>query len=161
MKQIFSLTGVLTVVWLAWSGHYEWLTLTLGAGSIAAVVALCARMQIVDDEGAPLGLRFLRLFAYVPWLTREIIKSNIDVARRIVTPGAPPIAPRVFKVPALQRTDVGRVVYANSITLTPGTITIDVGEDEMLVYALHEEAEAGVVEGTMNRKCAALERDGA
>ena len=56
------------------------------------------------------------------------------------------------------RTDLGRVVYANSITLTPGTISIDVADGEVLVHALHAESAAGVEEGSMNRKCAALER---
>ena len=158
MKQLISLTVVLSVAWLGWSGHYGGLTLTLGAGSLAAVVLLSRRMQLIDDEGTPLGLYFGRLVVYSIWLGGQIIASNLDVARRILTPGPPPIAPRLLRVRAQQRSDVAQVVYANSITLTPGTISIELEDGEILVHALHADSAAGVLEGTMNRKCAALER---
>jgi multicomponent Na+:H+ antiporter subunit E len=157
VKQVVSLTIVLTAVWLAWSGHYEPLVLALGAASIVGVVALCVRMRIVDQEGAPLELRLPALLAYVPWLAWEIVKANLDVARRILTPGPLRIAPRLVRVRMSQRRPVTRTVHANSITLTPGTISIDVGEHEILVHALHEEAAAGVLEGAIDRRCTALE----
>jgi len=158
MKHIASLMVVLTLIWLGWSGHFEALTLGLGAGSLLFVVALSRRMNLVDDEGAPLGLRFSRIALYVPWLGWEVIKANVDVARRILAPGKPRIAPRLLRVKARQTTDVGQVVFANSITLTPGTISIDVEDGEILIHALHAEAAQGVEEGSMNRKCAELER---
>jgi multicomponent Na+:H+ antiporter subunit E len=155
-----SLTALLTTVWLAWSGHYETLTLALGAGSIVFVIALSNRLRVIDSEGTPLAVHPSGWFLYVPWLAWEIAKANFDVARRIVSPGALPIAPRLIRVKATQTTDVGQVVFANSITLTPGTISIDVADGEILIHALHAEAAAGVEEGTMNRKCAGLERRG-
>lgn len=158
MKHIVSLTAVLAIVWLAWSGHFEPLVLGLGAVSLAAAVGLSVRMRVVDEEGAPLGLSFARLLLYVPWLTGEIIKANVDVARRILTPGRPPIAPRIIRVPASQRSEVAQVVYANSITLTPGTVSIDLADGEILVHALHANAAASVEEGSMDRRCAALDR---
>lgn len=158
MKHAISLTIVLGIVWLGWSGHFERLTLALGAGSLAFVVLLSRRMNVIDGEGAPLHLRFGRIALYVFWLGGQIVKSNLDVARRILTPGRPPIAPRVIRVAAQQRSDVAQVVFANSITLTPGTVSIDVADGHVLVHALHPEAAAGVLEGTMNRKCAELER---
>lgn len=157
MKHVVSLTFLLTVAWLGWSGHFETLTLALGAASIAFVVVLSRRMQLVDHEGAPLGLHFGRIALYLVWLSGEIIKANLDVARRILTPGRPPIAPRIFSVKVQQRSDLAQVVFANSITLTPGTIAIDVADGEVLVHALHEDAARGVEEGTMNRRCAELE----
>jgi multicomponent Na+:H+ antiporter subunit E len=86
------------------------------------------------------------------------VKANIDVARCIRAPASPPIAPRIIRVKASQTPHVGRVVYANSIALTPGTISIDVTDGEILIHALHREAADGVEEGIMNRKCTALER---
>ena len=157
MKHLLGLSVVLTIVWLGWSGHYGALTLSLGAGSLIFVLALSRRLGIVDDEGAPLSLSFARLCAYLPWLALEIIKANIDVARRILSPGPPPIAPRIIRTKAQPRSDVAQVILANSITLTPGTIAIDVVEGQILVHALHADAAEGVLEGTMNRKCAELE----
>ena len=157
MRHPIGLFVVLSVVWLLWSGHFEPLILALGMGSLLFVVALSLRMKIVDAEGAPLALHFPRLALYVPWLAWEIVKANLDVARRILTPGAPRIAPRLVRVQASQRTEVAQVIYANSITLTPGTIAVDVARGEILVHALHADAAAGVEEGTMNAKCAALE----
>jgi multicomponent Na+:H+ antiporter subunit E len=159
VKHIASLTAVLTTVWLAWSGHYETLTLALGAGSILFVVALSNRLRVVDAEATPLSLRPSGLLLYIPWLAWEILKANLDVARRIVSTGTLTIAPRIIRVKTAQSSDLGRVVYANSITLTPGTISIDVADGEILIHALHAKAAQGVEEGSMNRKCAALERN--
>jgi multicomponent Na+:H+ antiporter subunit E len=157
MKHIASLAAVLAVAWLGWSAHFEPLTIGLGAFSIAAVVAISVRMRVVDSEGAPLGLSFARLALYVPWLAWEIIKANVDVARRILAFGPPPIAPRIIRVPASQKSELAQVIYANSITLTPGTVSIDLSGGEILVHALHADAARGVEEGSMERRCAALE----
>jgi multicomponent Na+:H+ antiporter subunit E len=157
MKHIASLTAVLAFLWLIWSGHFEPLTLSLGAGSVIVVVALSVRMKVVDDEGAPIGLRYPRLALYVPWLAWEIVKANVDVARRILSPGPPAISPRIIRVRASQASELGQVIYANSITLTPGTISIDVEGGEILVHALHADAAAGVENGEMDRRCTRLE----
>ena len=148
---------VLSGVWLAWSGHVEPLILALGAGSIAFVVWLSARMKIVDEESVPLGLRYGRMLLYIPWLAREIITANLDVARRILTPGPLRIAPRLLRIPYSQKTPVGQVLFANSITLTPGTISVEVTEDSILVHSLSDEAAEGVTNGVMDAKCVGLE----
>jgi len=117
-------------------------------------------MDVVDGEGVPIGLQHSRVVAYVPWLAWEIVKANVDVARRILAPGRPRIAPRLVRVRASQRSELGQVVYANSITLTPGTVSVDLTDGELLVHALHADAAAGVEAGAMDRRCAALERQG-
>jgi multicomponent Na+:H+ antiporter subunit E len=152
------LASILTGLWLAWSGHYAPLTLALGAGSLVLVLVLCVRMGIVDEEGVPVGLHYLRVALYVPWLAWEIVKANVDVARRILSPELP-IAPRVVRVRASQKSELTRVIFANSITLTPGTISMDVEGDEVVVHALHAEAARGVRDGRMDRKCAELGRE--
>ena len=80
----------------------------------------------------------------------------MDVALRILNPGLP-ISPRLVRVRAGQRTDVGRVLYANSITLTPGTVTIDTEGDTITVHALTAEAAAGVESGEMDRRASRAE----
>jgi multicomponent Na+:H+ antiporter subunit E len=150
---------VLSGVWLAWSGHTEPLILALGAGSLLFVIWLSSHMKVIDSESVPLGLNHLRVLTYVPWLTVEILKANLDVARRIVRPGPLQIAPRMIRVPTSQRTELGQVTYANSITLTPGTVSVDVQGGEVLVHALHEDAARGLETGVMDAKCSALEVD--
>jgi multicomponent Na+:H+ antiporter subunit E len=154
MKHSLSLTGVLLGVWLLWSGHFEPLLIGLGAVSILLTVWIARRMRIVDPEGAAqLGPGLL---LYLPWLVGEIVKSNLDVARRILDPKLP-ISPRIIKVPAGQASDLGRVIYANSITLTPGTVSVNTVGGTITVHALTREAAAGVETGEMDRRVTRLE----
>ena len=155
MKHTVGLTVVLGAVWLLWSGHYTPLIISLGAISLAMVMGIALRMKIVDDEGAPVHLP-LRLVGYLPWLFWEIAKANVDVALCILRPGLP-ISPRVLEVRSGQHTDVGRVIYANSITLTPGTVSIDTDGDAITVHALTAAAAAGVLNGEMDRRVSRLE----
>jgi multicomponent Na+:H+ antiporter subunit E len=148
MIRLLSLILVLTAVWLLLSGHFDPLFYGLGAVSVALSVWVSARMKVVDHEGHPFHIAG-RVFIYFPWLFWEIIKSNIDVARRVLSPSLP-IDPRVIVVRASQKTAVGRTIYANSITLTPGTITIDVRGSELEVHALTEASAEGVRSGAMD-----------
>lgn len=158
MKYATGLAVLLAAVWLLWSGHYGPLLLALGAASLALVLAISLRMRIVDEEGAPIHV-LLRLLLYLPWLVLEIVKANVDVAFRILRPELP-ISPRLIRVKAGQRTDVARVIYANSITLTPGTVTIDTDGDDITVHALTREAAEGVLSGAMDRRVRRVEGRG-
>ena len=100
-----------------------------------------------------LGFRPLR---YAPWLLWEVIKSNLNVARIIVDPRLP-LSPRLIKVSTSQDTDLAQVIYANSITLTPGTITRDIRDHTIIVHALTEESAAILKTGEMDRRVAELE----
>jgi len=146
---------VLLLVWLSWSGHFEAFLISVGVGCCAAVAWLATRMGLVDEEGVPYEIT-PRALAYLPYLTREVIKANVDVARRVLHPRLP-IGPRLIRTRALERTDLGRVIYANSITLTPGTVTIGVDGDELEVHALTEEAADDVLTDAMNRRVQAVE----
>ena len=149
-----SLFVSLAAVWLLLSGHYGALQLAFGALSCTAAVALAHRLGLMDDERlAPAS--WLRLPGYALWLLREIVKANVDVGRRILDPRLP-VDPRLFEVRASQRTDLGRVLYANSITLTPGTIAVDVRGDTILVHALTAEGQAALETGEMDARVRAL-----
>jgi multicomponent Na+:H+ antiporter subunit E len=150
--------AVLLVVWLLWSGHYTGLLITLGVLSVLTVVGVAHRMGIADEEGAPVGLAW-SVLRYAPWLAWEIVKANVDVAARIVRPSLP-ISPRLIRVRADLRTDVGRAIYANSITLTPGTVSVDFEGDEIVVHALTREAADGLQTGEMERQVRRLEGEG-
>jgi multicomponent Na+:H+ antiporter subunit E len=144
------LSLVLFGVWLLWSGHSEPLLIGMGLASTAAVVLLAARMGLVDHEGMPSSLPF-RAWRFLPWMLWEIFKANVHVARRILHPRLP-IHPTLIRVKTSQRRDAGRVIYANCITLTPGTVSVDVAGDEIVVHALTREAAAGLRSGEMDRR---------
>ncbi len=149
---------VLYALWLVLSGHYQPLFLTIGVLCAVGVCLLALRMEVVDHESYPLHPPLWRLVAYWWWLFGEIVKSNIDVARRILHPDLP-ISPTVIRVRASQGTELGRVIYANSITLTPGTVSIDVRDDDdhIEVHALTRAAAAAVEAGEMDRRVTSLE----
>ena len=155
MKRALSLFLLLFAFWLLLSGHYDFWFIGLGFISSASAVFLARRMGIVDAEGLPLDL-VPGLLRYAPWLFGTVIQANFDVARRILHPRLP-ITPTVIRVPAEQRTAPGRVSYANSITLTPGTISLEVSDDEIEVHALSVDAAEDLQSGEMGRRVAALE----
>jgi multicomponent Na+:H+ antiporter subunit E len=145
----------LFVIWLLLSGHYTPLLLGLGALSTLLVVFVALRVELVDREMHPVLLKPSALLYWL-WLGREIIKSNIDVTRRILDPRLP-ITPAVIRLKATQRTELGRVSYASSITLVPGTVAIDVEGDAVTVHALTREAAADLAGGEMDRRASDME----
>jgi multicomponent Na+:H+ antiporter subunit E len=156
MLHSLALSAMLCGFWLINSGFYTPLMLFFMVLSVGFVVALCRLMDVVDGESQPLNLTF-SIFPYWVWLIRQTIIANIDVAR-LVWRGPTAISPRVITVKALQKTDLGIVIFANSITLTPGTLSIDINGDEITVYALNKESAEDVLGGEMNRRVARMER---
>jgi len=146
---------VLYAFWLLLSGYFTAFLMTAGAASAIAVVALARRMEIVDHEGHPIHLGW-RALTYWPWLIIEIVKSAWDVSKVILNPRLP-VSPTLIRVKTSQKTEVGVVVYANSITLTPGTISVDVGHGEILVHALTREGAAGLQTGEMDKRVTVFE----
>jgi len=158
-----ALAVLLAAFWLACSGHYSLdpehrLIAYFGVSSCAGVLLLARRMGIVDREAEPVFL-LGRLPAYLPYLLREVVLSNLDVARRVLEPG-PPVSPEILDVETTQESELGRVLYANSITLTPGTVSILVHGRKILVHAITREAAAGLETGEMDRRVTRLEGGG-
>ncbi len=158
MKHVVSSTAVLAAVWLLWSGHYTGLILSFGVGSIALVVWLSHRLGVVDAEGAPVHIAG-RLVAYLPWLIKEIVVANLDVAKRILDPSLP-IQPQWVVTHGDQRSALGLTLYANSITLTPGTVSVDIQGHALLVHAICDDAAQGLETDEMNRRCVRVEGEG-
>jgi multicomponent Na+:H+ antiporter subunit E len=84
------------------------------------------------------------------------VKANIDVARRVLSPSLP-ISPKLFTTPASQKTDLGQAIYANSITLTPGTVSVDLDPGEITVHAISREGADDVSGGEMDRRVTEVE----
>lgn len=129
------LGGALVLYWAILSGKLSHgLLLSLGAVSVVLVIVLVERMGILDREASPYH-RLPAVLRYWGWLSGEIVKANIQVARAILRAELD-LTPRLFRVKATQETDLGRTIFANSITLTPGTVTVDIEGDEFIVHAL-------------------------
>jgi len=150
-----SLVVLLFAFWLLLSGYFVPFLLTMGVASAIAVALLGRRMDLIDHEGHPIRLSW-RLIFYWPWLFKEIVASAWDVARIILNPRLP-VSPVLVRAKTSQKTTVGLVTYANSITLTPGTISVDVKKGEILVHALTRDAAAGLLEGEMDRRVTRFE----
>lgn len=155
MAHAIGLGLALIAYWLLLSGFFVVLLLSLGVASVLFVVYISHRMDVVDEESLPLGLK-LRFLSYWGWLGKEIIKANIDVAKLVLAPRLN-LSPRMIKTTATQKTDLGRVVFANSITLTPGTVSIRVLDDHVLVHAITNDMADGLDEGEMDRRVTELE----
>lgn len=153
--RVVSLIVVLAVVWLLLSGHYNSLLLGLGALSCLFVAWIAHRMEVVDHEGHPVHVSW-RAPLYWLWLGWQIVLANLDVARRILDPRMP-ISPTVFTVNPTQKSDLGRVTFANSITLTPGTVSLRVRESEIEVHALTRETAEELAQGEMDRQVTRFE----
>ncbi len=157
MLQRIGLTVVLFAFWLLLSGHLEPFLVAAGLASSVAVVLACERLGVLDREGQPIHLGW-RAVGYWAWLGWEIAKSSWDVTKLILGP-ARRLSPTLVRVSASQATPVGRVIYANSITLTPGTISLEVNDDTIVVHALTREGAASLAEGDMDRRVTRLERN--
>lgn len=155
MRHALSLFAVLYGLWLALSGHYTPFLLAIGAVCAAFAVAVAVRMDVVDHEGHPIHLGY-RLPIYWSWLTVQVLLSAVRVSCVVLSP-RPAIDPVLETVPASQRTDVGRVIYANSITLTPGTLSTSVEAHGIEVHALTRRGMEELKAGDMNRRVTRLE----
>lgn len=164
MKKTALLFGLLFAAWLTWSGtysipgtaHYHGLVLALGVVSCGVVVVLQRRMERQHDYHTAYT-QAVGFITYVPWLFWQIVLSNLQIARVILSPSLP-ISPRLVRVQADLQTDFGWATLANSITLTPGTLSLDVRDGGILVHALTEATAQDLQSGTFARKVAALER---
>jgi multicomponent Na+:H+ antiporter subunit E len=137
------------------SGLYTPFLVLAGLGAALAVAALAWRMGAADSEGYPVELTFATV-TYWPWLVKEIIVSGWQVTRIVVHPRLP-VSPQLVRFKPSQRTTVGLVTHANSITLTPGTLTVEAEQQSFLVHALTRAGAAGLEGSEMDRRVRHLE----
>jgi len=155
-----SLFAVLMAFWLLLSGHYTPFLVAAGALSSAFVVFVARHKGVFELRG---GSRVHPLLTgaltYWPWALWQIVLANWDVFRTVWHPRLP-IDPRMVAVPFRTRTPLTTTIYANTITLTPGTVTVAVGEGELLVHAISAEAADALLAGEMHERVLRLERPG-
>ena len=161
MARTLSLGLVLFATWMLLSGEFSLdhgLVLGLGIASVILVVLIAVRMDVVDHEGHPIHLT-QRFVGYWLWLLLEIFKAGIDVTRRVWSPSMP-ISPTMYILKASQPGELGQVIYANSITLTPGTVAVRLDGGDILVHAIAREVGDDLASGEMDRRVAELEASG-
>lgn len=141
MTYLPGLLVALALLWFGLSGETSPFFIGLGAFAVLVTLALCARLKVIDRNASPYH-RAPQLLRYMGWLAVEIVKANIAVIARVLGPRHA-IDPAVVRLRTRARTDLGKALFANSITLTPGTVTVDVEGDKVLVHALVRE-NAGV-----------------
>ena len=154
-----SSTVFLMALWLLMSGVYKPLVIGFGFGSVLLIMIILWRMDRVDGDHVQLRLNPLRFLGYMIWLFGEIAKSNWTVTRVILTP-VMPIRQKMLVVPQSQNTDLAKVIFANSITLTPGTISVEIEESGLLVHALNFSPEDHASLADMDRRVTAVETEG-
>ena len=143
---------LLLLFWVPFSGHFDAFHLTLGVLS-CALVALLSHKLLFDrfSEGGKLK-KTGRFIAYMPWLMWQIVLSNLHVAYLVFRPGK--IAPQVVELDTNLRSDMSKVTLANSITLTPGTVTMEITGGKFYVHALDGKTADDVRGGEMERRAA-------
>ena len=158
MKYSIVLGAMLVAVWLLWSGHFDKpFVIVLGILSCAFSLLLAIRMNIVDEEGAPKQLGIRPFTHYAPWLTWQVIQSNIEVTGIILSPQMP-LQRNMVTVTAHADSELGRVILANSLTLTPGTVSVRMEGNQILVHALSFEGSAEDISREMDRRICQMEQ---
>lgn len=148
----------MAVFWLLLSGLFKTQLLILGVLSIGLTVYIAVRMGVLEHRGQEIYFPFIKIIPYWCWLFVEIFKSNINVVKMILRKDMT-IKPLLKVIPSTQKTEVGRVIFANSITLTPGTVAINIAKDGgVIVHALHEDSIEELEQGEMSNRVAKLEK---
>ena len=144
-------------LWLLLSGIYEPLTVGLGVLSTLAVIFVINRMDSIDEDHVGFHLKPLEFILYQGWLLVEIAKANWAVTKIILSPSMP-IKQHMFSVPYTQKSDLGQVIFANSITLTPGTVSVETEPGQFLVHAVAYSADDKAALADMDRRVTACEK---
>lgn len=155
MRTFFTMT-TLAVLWLLMSGIFKPLLLVLGAASLLLVIFVVKRMDQVDNDRTEIRLKPIAFTGYLVWLLVEIAKSNWNVSKLVLLPSAK-LRQHMFSVPYTQKTDLGQVIFANSITLTPGTISVETEPGHFLVHAVDYSADDNLALADMDRRVTAVE----
>lgn len=152
MAYAFGLLVALAAFWFVLSGETSPFFLGLSAVAVLAALWLSARLKLIDREASPYH-RAPQLLVYLAWLIGQIVKANIAVISRVLGPKHA-IDPAMVEVETSAQSRLGTALFANSITLTPGTVTVDVEGATLKVHALVRENASTDSFAPMDRKAA-------
>ena len=118
---------ILFVLWIIFSGRFDGFHITLGLISSAIVAAFSGDLMFMSRESRSIFTLWLRLFAYIPWLIYQVFLANLHVMYLVLHPRMMErINPQIIEFDSELKSDYAGTTFANSITLTPGTITVNV-----------------------------------
>ena len=150
---------LLMAFWLLLSGHYDILHVSFGVFSVILVVLinypLRKNLFSREEHSGTLKLSFLRLIYYIPWLLWQIVIASLQVAYAVLSPKCP-VDPSLLRFKTGLGNTSSKVILGNSITLTPGTITLEIEQDEFLVHSLMDVSASGIIDGTLPGEVAKL-----
>lgn len=133
IKNYIALFLLLMVVWVLINNTFRGEIIIIGL-ILSAIITLLfgTNLRIFDDlKFTPVSLGYTLIYLFVFFI--ELIKSNLDVARRVLTPSLP-INPGIVKTKTVLKSKMGRMILANSITLTPGTLSVDIKDDTLYIH---------------------------
>jgi len=145
---------ILFAFWVIFSGHYD--SLHLGLGFVCSfLVAVLSHDLLIQNMTAPNKLlRVWRFLHYVPWLLYQIVLANLHVVALVINPRK--IRPQVVRFKSDLTSDLARVSLGNSITLTPGTITVEVDSQELVIHALDDDSAEDITSLRLEQQVAGL-----
>ena len=144
-------------LWLLMSGLYKTLIIFFGAVSVLLVTIVINRMSAEDGYELKLSFNLIKTIQYFAWLMLEVVKSNW-VVLKIILSRQVKINQNFLEISAAQQDDLARVIFANSITLTPGTVTIETENKTFLVHTLNLTDSTKTDLNTMNERVAQIEK---
>lgn len=150
MRHTVSFGMTLALFWVLMSGHTSLFMLGLGAASVAVVMCLVYRLDMLDGETHPVGF-LQKLPQFLIWLLRDLILSNIQVVKYIWQ-AKPDISPTLLTYKLHHTSDIEKVIYANAISVTPGTLTVELQQDTITVHALTEAVSSNILSGEKSQK---------
>ena len=144
---------ILLGFWLLLSGHYDVFHITLGMLCCALISYLSYDLMFANPRAGDMRVIVKRFFMYIPWLLYQIALSNFHVAR-LALGSRKLLYPEIIKFKAKLESDISMVALANSITLTPGTITVDVRDGVFYVHAVSKKVAEDLMTGEMEDRIA-------
>jgi multicomponent Na+:H+ antiporter subunit E len=151
---------ILFIFWVFMSGQLDWWHLSWGVLSCTLVAAISHDFLFKHIKSKGMMKEGVLFIAYVPWLLYQIVRANIYIAYLVLHPRMPQlIDPHIIKFKTTLKKDLARVTFANSITLTPGTITVLIKDDHFFVHAIDTKV-AESLPGAMEQRIAKIYREG-
>ena len=156
MRNFFILT-FLVVLWLLMSGLYKTLILVFGLGSVLLVMFFMKRMSEKDGYEVEINLKIADTLKYLFWLIVEVAKCNVAVVKLLLARNVK-ISQEFVEIPVSTKNDLAQVIFANSITLTPGTVTVETEDNSLLVHVLNLDNNTESELGNMGHRVSNLEK---
>ncbi|MBO1225515.1 MAG: Na+/H+ antiporter subunit E [Candidatus Scalindua sediminis] len=142
--------------WILLSGEFTFILITSGIVASLIVAYLSHDIFIGKPDIKIETRRVFKFIKYLPWLVWKVILANFEIAYLVLHPKML-IDPQIIRFETDLKTDLGIVTLANSITLTPGTITVEANKEEFVIHAIWQKSVEGIIDGEMQRKVKEIE----